>query len=119
MELQLSRMIAKFAQQSSAERLPSLEDIIQESIMDLMELARDALDFLVGSFNFKVSVERQVLRLSPRCQELYRLNVEASSYATMSRIISKLDHWFRNLPQFVRDDPTSSSNNKHFVFVLQ
>ncbi len=58
MELQLSRMIAKFAQQSAADKTPSFEDIIQESVLDLMELAREALDFLVGSFTFKVSVER-------------------------------------------------------------
>ncbi len=58
MELQLSRMIAKFAKQSSADAPASDEDIIQECVLDLMELAREALDVLTGSFTFRVSVER-------------------------------------------------------------
>lgn len=44
---------------------------------------------------------------------------EAFSYATISRMSTKLDEWFRSQPQVVRDGPASSNNPNHFVFVLQ
>lgn len=55
MDLQLSRMIAKFSRHGAIERARSAESIIQESTMDLMELARESLELLT---NFKVSIER-------------------------------------------------------------
>lgn len=55
MDLQLSRMIAKFSRHGAIERVRSAESIIQESMLDLMELARETLDILI---NFRVSIER-------------------------------------------------------------
>ncbi|CAK7203590.1 Transcriptional activator of fatty acid utilization [Sporothrix eucalyptigena] len=104
MELQLSRMIAKFAQQSSRDETgesTSPETVIQECVLDLLELTREALEFLVGgspsSTGFRASVE---------------------SYATVSRINGKLDQWFRNLPGLVKDNPGNSNKTNHFVPVL-
>lgn len=98
MDLQLSRMIERFSQQlPSHERSTLFENVVQECVLDLLELTREALEFLVGSFSFCVSVD---------------------SYATVLRINSKLDLWFRNLPQVVKD-PNNINNTNHFVPVLQ
>jgi hypothetical protein len=57
MDLQLSRLIAKFAKQP-LEKVPSFESIVNEIVLDLMELARESIEFLYGSYSFKASVER-------------------------------------------------------------
>ncbi|KFH41156.1 hypothetical protein ACRE_081420 [Hapsidospora chrysogenum ATCC 11550] len=58
MELQLSRMIAKFSRQSASKVVDSSKELIHESLLDLMELARDAVDMLVASIGLKISLDR-------------------------------------------------------------
>ncbi|CAK7215380.1 hypothetical protein SBRCBS47491_002466 [Sporothrix bragantina] len=103
MELQLSRMIAKFAQSSHDEPAkpvtPSPDTVIEECVLDLLELTREALEFLVGA--------------SPR-----GVRVSVESYATVARILAKLDQWFRQLPSIVKDNPGNSNKTNHFVPVL-
>jgi hypothetical protein len=51
-------MIAKFSRQSTSNDIDSSKEIIHESLLDLMELARDAVDMLVGSIGLKISLDR-------------------------------------------------------------
>ncbi|KAB5528787.1 hypothetical protein GE09DRAFT_396062 [Coniochaeta sp. 2T2.1] len=96
LDLQLSRMVSMFAKQSTG-KPPTFRETIHECVLDLMEIAREAVDFIYGSYTFRATVE---------------------SYAKMCRIDSKLDQWFVNLPQTVKDGPSAANNSYLFIFVI-
>lgn len=97
-----ARLAARFALKGNFIEPPGLsfssfEHQINESLLDLMELARDVTDSLYGS--------------------AANLGMQ-EALTVISKLHARLEQWEANLPEKMRRRPGSGEDSYHFLFVL-